>query len=184
MPYAAIPTTFAGRQYRSRLEARWAAFFHYLGWDAEYEPVDFDGWIPDFALYGARVVYVEVKPIVVCDDAVTAKIDASGCADEVLLVGQRPWCEHDTWYLGWLREQGEACDDEGNEMESVAWWWDYAVLGQWEGASTVGFCHQEGSFHDRISGGYDGGSHGGICLNNGQITGPWARAVNASQWRP
>ena len=183
MHYNAIPTTFAGRQYRSRLEARWAAFFHYLGWDAEYEPVDFAGWIPDFALYGAKVVYVEVKPIVACDDAVTTKIDASGCEDEVLLVGQRPWCgETDFscgWYLGWLREVYEYTDEQEGGI-----CWGHAVLGQWEQAATVGFCHEYQSYRDRISGHYDGGCQGGRRLHDDQITGPWTRAVNASQWRP
>jgi len=58
-----IPTPYKGRQYRSRLEARWAAFFDLLGWHTEYEPIDFDGWIPDFVINEAETVYVEVKPI-------------------------------------------------------------------------------------------------------------------------
>ena len=30
---AAIPTTYSGVVFRSRLEARWAAFFDLCGWD-------------------------------------------------------------------------------------------------------------------------------------------------------
>jgi hypothetical protein len=75
----AIPTKYDGVQFRSRLEARWAAFFDLNGWEWQYEPVDFDGWTPDFlimAKLGRRPslvdddwlpesilnVYAEVKP--------------------------------------------------------------------------------------------------------------------------
>lgn len=78
---AAIPTRYAGVNFRSRLEARWAAFFDLAGWKWEYEPAspEFDFWIPDFRLTPqlnirqkrdrnevriTRVdVYCEVKPI-------------------------------------------------------------------------------------------------------------------------
>jgi hypothetical protein len=62
--HAAIPTIYKGAQFLSRLEARWAAFFDLAGWRWDYEPCDFDGWIPDFVLFGAHgPIYVEVKPI-------------------------------------------------------------------------------------------------------------------------
>ena len=60
----AIPTRYAGVQFRSRLEARWAAFFDKIGWSWEYEPFDLDGWTPDFSIKqvdGERVL-IEVKP--------------------------------------------------------------------------------------------------------------------------
>lgn len=47
---AAHPTKFMGIQFRSRLEARWAAFLEL--WEPcsnwEYEPIDLRGWMPDF----------------------------------------------------------------------------------------------------------------------------------------
>lgn len=46
--YAAIPTTYKGVRMRSRLEAKWAAMFDQMKWSWEYEPIDLDGWIPDF----------------------------------------------------------------------------------------------------------------------------------------
>jgi hypothetical protein len=67
----AHPTLYAGVMFRSRLEARWAAFFDLLGWEWKYEPVDLDGWTPDFYLKfpcshsecnGCHDLYVEVKP--------------------------------------------------------------------------------------------------------------------------
>lgn len=56
----AIPTTYKGVNFRSRLEARWAVMFDKLGWHWRYEPVDLDGWIPDFIVND--VLPVEVKP--------------------------------------------------------------------------------------------------------------------------
>jgi hypothetical protein len=59
----AIPTMYGGVQFRSRLEARWAAFFDLAGWRWQYEPIDLDGWIPDFRLCGSVPALCEVKPI-------------------------------------------------------------------------------------------------------------------------
>ena len=59
----AIPTTYAGVKFRSRLEARWAAFFDLCGWKWDYEPFDLDGWAPDFRLKIGDIIFlVEVKP--------------------------------------------------------------------------------------------------------------------------
>lgn len=60
-----IRTKYAGVTFRSRLEANWAAFFDLMGWKWEYEPIDLDGWSPDFLLRGdyAEEILVEVKPI-------------------------------------------------------------------------------------------------------------------------
>jgi hypothetical protein len=44
----AHPTKYKGVMFRSRLEARWAAFFDLAGWSWEYEPIDLPGWSPDF----------------------------------------------------------------------------------------------------------------------------------------
>lgn len=67
----AHPTPYNGVLYRSRLEARWAAFFDLCGWEHEYEPVDLVGWTPDFRVRfpcghsecsGSHSLLVEVKP--------------------------------------------------------------------------------------------------------------------------
>jgi hypothetical protein len=50
--------------FRSRLEARWAAFFDSLQWPWSYEPLDLDGYIPDFFVdLNGEHVLIEVKPI-------------------------------------------------------------------------------------------------------------------------
>lgn len=47
---AAHPTRYKDVLFRSRLEARWAAFFDLADWKWEYEPVDLVGWSPDFRI--------------------------------------------------------------------------------------------------------------------------------------
>jgi hypothetical protein len=64
----AIPTLYRGNVYRSRLEARWAAFFDVIGWCYTYEPFDTNGYIPDFLIHGDRPLLVEVKPAVTRGD--------------------------------------------------------------------------------------------------------------------
>ncbi len=65
MRIKAIPTRYAGVQFRSRLEARWAAYFDLIGAKWDYEPLDFDGWIPDFILPDLIEcpILLEVKPM-------------------------------------------------------------------------------------------------------------------------
>ncbi len=61
----AIETHYNGYRFRSRLEARWAAFFDTLGVRYEYEPEGFDldglWYLPDFWLPMERI-WVEIKP--------------------------------------------------------------------------------------------------------------------------
>ena len=62
--YKAHPTKYKGAMFRSRLEARWAAFFDLMKWRWDYEPEDWQGWTPDFALMGCeKVARVEIKPL-------------------------------------------------------------------------------------------------------------------------
>lgn len=65
----AYPTVYDGVQFRSRLEARWAVFFDLAGWKWEYEPIDLEGWTPDFHVSFScsmcecsHTLLVEVKP--------------------------------------------------------------------------------------------------------------------------
>lgn len=58
-----IPTKYKNIQFRSRLEAKWAAFFDLLGWSWEYEPFDLNGWIPDFSISREKRAFLaEIKP--------------------------------------------------------------------------------------------------------------------------
>lgn len=59
----AIETTYNGYRFRSRLEAKWAYVFDRLGWRWEYEPIDLNGYIPDFHVnFGRSQCFVEIKP--------------------------------------------------------------------------------------------------------------------------
>jgi hypothetical protein len=85
MAYTTVarPTFYNGTQFRSRLEARWAAAFDIIGWEWKYEPYDLNYWVPDFELYlppyantneyyGTKFVrcqspLVEIRPVTVTD---------------------------------------------------------------------------------------------------------------------
>ena len=84
----AIETRYDGYKFRSRLEARWAVFFHTLGIEYEYEPEGFElpngqRYLPDFKIkcWGCRGeifdkpfdLYIEVKGNMTYDDAVRIK---------------------------------------------------------------------------------------------------------------
>jgi hypothetical protein len=88
--HKAHPTMYKGVQFRSRLEATWAALFDLRGWDGkrdderngpyitswEYEPMDLDGWTPDFIIRTDSLIandedipiLVEVKPATRCEE--------------------------------------------------------------------------------------------------------------------
>lgn len=59
-----IPTNYNGHTFRSMMEARWAVFFDYFGFQWDYEPdgfeVDGEKYLPDFYLRDFDL-YVEVK---------------------------------------------------------------------------------------------------------------------------
>jgi len=181
-----IPTLHKHRRYRSRLEARWAVMFDLLGWEYEYEPFDCDGWIPDFILIGKQPTLVEVKPITSFDPRVADKMlracpktriqyyDEYDLSEmprhDLLLVGLRPGKILERPSLGWLCER---CSDE----------WAAAPFGRWDaGDGTIGFCHENGRYYDRISGGYHGGCWGDSVTFD-EINRLWAEAGNRVQWR-
>lgn len=87
----AIPTVYNGVHFRSRLEAKWGAFFDVLGWRWEYEPIDLAGYIPDFLVWQpeARERLIEVKPALKFTDYEPAqrKIESSGWTRDASCVG-------------------------------------------------------------------------------------------------
>ena len=179
----AIPTHFDGRQYRSRLEAKWASFFTLLGWKFEYEPIDFGTWSPDFVLFGANgaQVFVEVKPISEFDEAVGKKIvNALPQGREALLVGLAPFYSNDYnhyYCIGWLAETH--CDSP----RSTGYHWGESPL-TWYTANPhfTDFSHAVGSFSGRLTGAYDGGSHGDAKPRVTETEQLWKEAGNSVQW--
>lgn len=120
----AIPTVYGARQFRSRLEAKWASFFDEAGWQFEYEPFDLAGWAPDFFLRGAREILVEVKPISALDMDTCKKMirasAAAGWTGELLLLGTAPLFDmgpgaFQSAAIGWL------CEDPGAAYGGAKW---------------------------------------------------------------
>lgn len=58
-----IPTIgVRGIQFRSRIEAQWAYIFEKLEWNWEYEPIDLEGYIPDFIIkFDDEAFLIEIK---------------------------------------------------------------------------------------------------------------------------
>ncbi len=177
----AIPTTYKGVRFRSRLEAKWAAFFDLVGWTWHYEQDDFNGWIADFTIdstsTGKTACFVEVKPIEEPpDDELQLKIARSGALEFgrcVLIVGKRPLLENRECasHLGWYLEVVET----GSPEPCLSG----ACCGFWNGR--LGFCSATMSFHDVISGEYDGN-----CPDDARafIDKTWCHASNSAQWMP
>ncbi|MCZ7887123.1 hypothetical protein [Agrobacterium salinitolerans] len=115
---ASIPTRYNHVQFRSRLEARWAAFFDIVGWKWDYEPLDLRGWTPDFLIRGKVPALVEVKPVhfagferVAMNQAKVAAEKAFKTAKsfrttpghqpfEIMVLGAGPFRSEGTWALG------------------------------------------------------------------------------------
>jgi len=178
----AIETRYNGVNFRSRLEAKWAAMFDLLGWRWDYEPIDFNGWIPDFAIYGKYApTFVEIKPVVAFPEDIAIKMWSSGCQDEMLLLGMT--CPIDSDFYGIAF--GWHCDRQWVEGEAC---WESAVFGKWiEGQGQIGFCNSSYWYQDRISGGYDGGHFGAMSVHphkilQHQILQLWREAGNISRW--
>lgn len=100
-----IPTTYKGIRFRSRAEACWAVLFDKLDWTWDYEPIDLDGYVPDFlvkTVYGPQLL-VEVKGHVVGIHPLlehTDKIANSSWTGPALVVGAFP-CSigHGAYYV-------------------------------------------------------------------------------------
>jgi hypothetical protein len=189
---AAIPTMYRGRQYRSRLEAKWAAFFDLMKWRAEYEPYELGRWSPDFAMADEAgcPVLVEVKPILSFDRNVAKKMEAASTErgrqdyDTLLLIGVSPTAMGCGVRIGWV---GQHC----GEPES-SWAWLPALLAWVRDPSTPrllpDILHHD---HTDDSGrlymrGILTGIHAcedSVGLYHEEVMRLWAAASNCVQWR-
>jgi hypothetical protein len=170
------------------LEARWGHLFGSLRWQAHYEPFDLNGWIPDFAIVGYRPelpVLVEIKPVFAFCRETANKMEQAARAgqltNEMLLLGASPFVnEYGDLSIGWLGEP-----DDGK------WWWEPSPVGIWKGSESenknphgiFGFTSMHGSYHDRITGCYDGGSYGSENITVDALEYAWKKAGNSCQWK-
>jgi hypothetical protein len=185
-----IPTTYRGIRYRSRLEARWAAFFDAIGWQHTYEPFDGDGYIPDFLIHGDRRLLIEIKPAAsraefeAPIEKVTKALDRFWGGD-ILILGIDPFPRlQNSWGgsiqfppAGLIGEPSGFDDDVTKE-----WWFD---TGNW---FDCGECGDVSVFHDqacyigRPCGHYDG-DHVLVTADRVRLQAAWATATNDVQWR-
>lgn len=194
------PTVYRGIQYRSRLEAKWAAFFDLLNWRFDYEPFDLKGWVPDFILYGEKEdVLVEIKPITKFCVETSFKIERANPKCDVLLIGTSPFVIQRDYniieidymsaeihfteppIIGWLGEYyPEELDSEYNTISKDSYSWQkcysWFVENRWD------FCPDEGSFRGRLTGYYDGNHYNGdVNEANSIAENSWAKAINIVQ---
>jgi hypothetical protein len=183
---AAIPTTYRDIRFRSRLEARWAAFFDGLGAEWSYEPTDLPGWIPDFRIGDALL---DVKPARAYPRDVGDKLTRA-LQDSVGPGEQPPRC--DAWILA------ESPIPIGSRARLVGWHCGGAELaigltdrgflflhpgrdGAWPAVGFPGWHPLFRECHERSRSGLPGLS---LTPDGGEaVDRVWAQACNATQWR-
>jgi ribosomal protein L37AE/L43A len=159
-----VPTLYRGVMMRSRLEARWAAFFDALRWPWEYEPLDLAGYIPDFVLgFEAGDVIVEVKPRDGDLAFAQSKIEVSGWEREAIVVVSAAQPE-----IGTLLAR------DGGEFQ-----WQTATLFGCLSCGQPSLRSVEGHWRCRVCGAYAGNAHVGEF----EPLDAWNDAGNRVQWR-
>jgi len=207
----AKPTQYKGVQFRSRLEAHWAAFFDMLDWPWVYEPLDIGGWSPDFLIRGTANIFVEVKPILEFQEDIAKRMEinflqyikeycrppwnrawnddptVNGTWCETLLLGLAPFVpvsEYDYGMaIGWSGEVGnDMMDENGTVNRGPFLMWDHAIAGVWK--DRWGYANEQWGYRDRISGVH------WKCLPGPEvqeaqpiIEGIWHSAGNVVQWK-
>ncbi len=175
-PIHAIPTAYRGVQFRSRTEARWAAFFDVVGWSWNYEPPEFPGWIPELKITTTgNPLLVEVKGADTFDAPETqeAARDIERCLYgqpfAALICGSQPFTVDGMTYVGWTPQ-----DYDG------AFSWDRAAVGMIAGDQLC-VCHSSLSFRCHICGADDGWC---ATMDPKMLDECWSKACNLTQWRP
>jgi hypothetical protein len=126
------------------------------------------GWVPDFLLYGDKKnILVEVKPVLEFPEEVAKKIEIALSNEFSKFVPLIIGASCDGRNLGWLHDYG----------------WENAIFtieGEDDSDDRIGFCSESGSFHDRITGNYNGW---GGC-DEAPVKQFWNEAGNITRWKP
>lgn len=181
-----IPTEYAGVQFRSRLEAKWAAFFDLVGWSWTYEPFDAPGYIPDFLIAGDRSFLIEVGPVSTLAEYREKALKPDGVAvvlgRDLLVVGVSPVVPFDLGNAnpaaGWL---GELYRYPGRATDPRGFTWATGLWGKCYDCGSIGVVHAEMSYHLRPCGHHQSGSFG-EPIPADWLTALWRRAGNDTQW--
>lgn len=195
LEFHAIETAYRAYQFRSRLEAKYAVFFDLCQWSWSYEPPEFNGWIPDFAI-GQRPTLVEVKPFFRWEQwsEQVAKIVASGCQEPVMCFGADPcwlsaeaeqFSNPDGPLIGWLLDPF----DLDGELH-----WEHRQLhfGLTSGNGLPGLCAMDGGWTNYVwtppRRCESPGKWSRILLRGDRVETElverWAKASSASRWIP
>lgn len=147
-----IPTEYSGILFRSRLEARWASTFDGLGWPWEYEPIQLNGYVPDFILTFHKPMLVEVKPVFSADECRehAEKIDRSGWDKEAIILGATIKMGGGSSGSG-LGYYKQFCCVTPSEFL-----WDGADFFKCTNCREFSFCHQQWKYECVARGCYDG----------------------------
>lgn len=179
----AIETTYRGYKFRSRLEAKWANVFDQLGWPWEYEPIDLNGYIPDFfVMWPHATTLVEIKPAL---DSVelhehTDKIDQSGWDGHSMILGAAIGDHYAYPTIGILTAK---VDEDGYTSGTTGMnSWDDALFHKCGKCDRPSVHHETAGWECRVCGAYAGDGY----LRDGSdiLRAAWAAAHNATKWKP
>lgn len=126
-------THYNGLNFRSILEAKWAAFFDLIDLEWKYEPYEINGKIPDFILYTKKeTVYktnqiiVEIKPSIFIDDKFKKDllIKYYNVKAHILILNENPFYEtkySNTISIGYLSQYhgDEHCEFYEGELKGI-----------------------------------------------------------------
>jgi hypothetical protein len=160
-----IQTLYKGVLFRSRTEARWAAYFDGVEWRWSYEPFDLYGYIPDFLLhFPAGEMVCEVKALDEDFRAAEIKLDCSTWEGPALIVAQNIEGKLCGRIRDWGTGMPEWCDAEFFTCISCG---------------SVSVLAVEGDWSCRVCGAGNGNAHVGEY----DPAPVWAEATNRVQWR-
>lgn len=141
-----IPTSYGGVDFRSRLEAKWAALFDIYAWRWTYESADLDGYLPDFYLHFDRGdVLFECKPEKRSDELAVhvSKIARSGWRRDFVIGGAAILSPRTAPVLASFGAMGEWQPGPGNDGEYLL---GEAMAHRCRACDRVSFHHDAGSW--------------------------------------
>ena len=181
-----IPTEYKSLRFRSRLEATWARFFDAVEWPWKYEPFDYDGYIPDFALlFPGGHILAEVKPCLSLEEMqeFTAPIDRSPWQHEALILGVGP-IEVSASFTPAIGLHGNYDYWHPEQSEPRHRVWEPATLHFCGGCEHYSFHSTYGAWWCRWNGEKAGCDHHQFTGDSAEIQRLWHQAQNLVRWAP
>jgi hypothetical protein len=133
-----------------------------------------------------RPVLVEIKPALTFAELYQYKdkIERSGWNREALILGVHPmWKTTDSMLpmFGLMAERVPDREPTGPE----SYWWAPARIFRCKKCGRLNFTHEDGSWHGRICGHYDGNHLLAFDKEDAlNIRFYWAQATNVTRWKP